>query len=811
MGAALRLVFRATLRQGWAGILGIAVLVGVAGGVVLTGAEAYRRTTTAFDRMRDSTEAWDVLVNPDAGIESELTVESVAALPEVAQVGRVDGGFLGLAHLDGLDRLDDEPTALASDGHVGYDFARFQVQDGRLPDRDADDEILLTPLAAEGLGLDVGDTYEGRFLSFEDFGEVLGQPSAAAALERYNDADLGQRADLAVVGIGVPLDELVVDEDFLSGAIFLPPGVWERYDEPTGGYFGLPVRLAPGTSVDELREAVEGLVPRETIAMQSADSIAGQVERAVTPDADAVRLFTVIAGLVAVVIVGQAISRRLQLDAVADPALRALGLTRPQRVVLGLGRMAAAGVLGGVLAIGIAVAASPIGPIGAIRPAEPDPGLRVDLPVLVLGGLGVALVTVAVSIWPAVRSSRSTVAARREAGLVTSRLVGWGARPAAVMGARFALEPGPGGVPTRSTLVGATTGVVLVAAAVTFAACLDHFVDSPDLYGTSWSQMINVDTTSDDVDVDYGPVGEQLAADERVEAYALVHPGQLELDGRSVPALALAESRRPLPLTVVEGRTPEGDDEVVLGSSTLDELELEVGDTVAVTGPDGDEGELAVVGRGVLPVVASYSGANKTTLAEGAAMTAGGLAAWSPEFSPAGIAARFAPGADAEDVVADLRVAPLEFVDVKDAGRPSDVTSLERVRTTPLLLTALVVGLLALTVIHALAAAVRARRRELAVLRTFGFSRPQVVGTVATQAALIALIGLVVGLPLGVAAGRWAWTRVADGRGALVSLVTPSLVLAVTAAVVLAVALASGLVPGVRAARAHPAAILRTE
>jgi ABC-type antimicrobial peptide transport system permease subunit len=213
----------------------------------------------------------------------------------------------------------------------------------------------------------------------------------------------------------------------------------------------------------------------------------------------------------------------------------------------------------------------------------------------------------------------------------------------------------------------------------------------------------------------------------------------------------------------------------------------------------------------VLPVVAAYPGSDKTTLGEGAALTIDGLRSWSPEFSPEGFATRFVDGVEAEEVAADLDLAPSQFIDVDAVGRPSDVASLDRVRSTPVLLTALLATLIALTVTHALGAAVRARRRELAVLRTFGFSRAQVLGAVATQATLIAAVGLVIGIPVGIAAGRLAWSRVAEDLGAFVSLVTPTLALTVVAVAVVGVANLVGLVPGLRAAAAHPADTLRTE
>ena len=56
-----------------------------------------------------------------------------------------------------------------------------------------------------------------------------------------------------------------------------------------------------------------------------------------------------------------------------------------------------------------------------------------------------------------------------------------------------------------------------------------------------------------------------------------------------------------------------------------------------------------------------------------------------------------------------------------------------------------------------------------------------------------------------------AWTVLAERLGAVVELITPVLAFGLLAAAVLILALVVGLVPGLRAARAHPADTLRTE
>ena len=75
----------------------------------------------------------------------------------------------------------------------------------------------------------------------------------------------------------------------------------------------------------------------------------------------------------------------------------------------------------------------------------------------------------------------------------------------------------------------------------------------------------------------------------------------------------------------------------------------------------------------------------------------------------------------------------------------------------------------------------------LAILKTVGFVRHQVIGVVAWQATSIGLAALVLGLPVGAAAGRWAWNTVAAEIGSASPPVVPLLALSVLVPAVLVV------------------------
>jgi predicted lysophospholipase L1 biosynthesis ABC-type transport system permease subunit len=180
-----------------------------------------------------------------------------------------------------------------------------------------------------------------------------------------------------------------------------------------------------------------------------------------------------------------------------------------------------------------------------------------------------------------------------------------------------------------------------------------------------------------------------------------------------------------------------------------------------------------------------------------------------PPISPAAFFVRLAPGSDRRQAIAQLQ---RDFPDtVVFPLQQPDLTNLERVGYLPGLLAGLVALLAVGTVAHALVSSVRRRRRDLAILKTLGFARGQVTKTVAWQASTFALTALLVGMPLGIVGGRWAWRLVADQLGVTTGPMVPSgPLMAITAGGLLVANLvAAG--PGWAAARIRPAVALRAE
>ncbi len=117
----------------------------------------------------------------------------------------------------------------------------------------------------------------------------------------------------------------------------------------------------------------------------------------------------------------------------------------------------------------------------------------------------------------------------------------------------------------------------------------------------------------------------------------------------------------------------------------------------------------------------------------------------------------------------------------------------------------------AATLTHLLVVSVGQRRREMGLLKALGFVSRQVGTTVYWQATTVTVLGLVVGVPVGIALGRIIWRAFALNVGVVPDpVVNPWVIVGLGAAVLVgASVLAIG--PALAAARARPARLLRVE
>jgi len=819
--------FRAELRSRWQAVLGLALLAGIAGAATLGAAAGARRTDTAYSRLLADTNAWQVLVNPDRGPDSALRSNQIAGLPQVTEAGRVNGLSLQRADVTTLQQFfDGFGVAIASDGRAGYTIGRPKILEGRMPDPSHASDVEINPVLARQQHLAVGDHVKAIGLAADDVAKLEAGNTPPDVRTLLSDPGFGIRITLRVVAIGVVPEEIVVDQGFENPQMLLTPAFRARYPDVSVPFWGEVVRLRRGVAdIPAFRKEVEALVPSEAVAFQTTTNSEAKVDRAVQPQVGALVVFALIMGLTGLILVGQALARQSFLDASDHPALRSLGCTQAQLLAVAMLRALAVAIVGAVVAVALAVATSPLMPIGAARTADPDRGVALDAIVLGLGAVAVFVAVLALAAVPAWRYARTRASLAPAAELdhvsrTAQVLSSGGAPPTVVAGVRMALEPGRGrtAVPVRTTLVSAALAIATVVAAVIFAASLDHLVDTPRLYGWNWDVQIAAQGNSTKAsNAAQARVADVFDASPGVHGFSTLSLSALRLPGGAVTAVGV-DGPRPVGPTLVSGRLPERDDEVALGERTLASLGVGTGDRVVARANNGTKQSLRVVGRVVLPGLGTYPGADKSSLGEGAVVTRRALRALGPHFDRDTFVVDFGSGAtravQARVIAKARRAASVSgqvHFTVTGVQRPSDILSYDRVRSTPLALAAMLALLAAATVTHALVTSVRRRRRDFALLATLGFTRRQVSATVAWQATTVAAVALAVGVPIGIVLGRSGWTALADNLGTVSEPIVPIAVVLLAIPVVLALVNLVAFVPGRIAARLRPAIVLRSE
>jgi hypothetical protein len=808
---------RAELRSRWRSWLALAILLGLAGGVVLALVAGARRTDTAYDRLLAAERPADLEVQvgdlADAGVPEPLAaLDRLGRLPGVTEHGlfaqfTADPGdnssFTTDRYFDTLAPVDQGAERFA---------ARWKLLAGRRADPARADEAVVAFTVAEQYGLSAGSRLRLRLFSRQET-DALYRDGTLARLPGKSE---GRPVDLRVVGVVAPAGDFPPRVGVGVGTVLSTPAFARAFTDRYASEGSFGVRLAGGDAWRRFATEVERLTGT------SADDLAqpDQDQRALTREAlrlpaMALDVLAVLAAAAALVVAGQALARQAFMEAVDNPSLCALGMTGGQLWVVAMARAALIGMAGAGVAVAVAVALSGIFPIGLAATAEPRPGPVADAGQLAVGAAAFLAATLALAAGPAWRARRlgdgGDPLVRPSA--VAGVLAGAGVPAPGVVGVRLALEPGRGrsALPVRTTALGAAVAVATLAAALTLGASADHFLRSPRLYGWNWDL-----TVGDGAGPDLGPkLDRLLAAAPAAEQVAVGTLAVLQVGAGGPPAVAWATEplRGSVAPTVIEGRPPAGPDEILLGTRTLRAAGARVGDQVEVrvqaVGWQPLEGpvparRLRVVGRGVLPLEGGAVG-------DGAAMTYDGLARLAP--GPASpprnlLLLRWAPGTDPARAAAGLAGRAPRLI---HPAQPADVANFGRIRNLPVMLAALVAAMATAMLAHVLVTSVRRRRRDLAILKTLGFVRGQVSLTVAWQATVLLALALLAGLPVGVAAGRWLWTLFATRIYVLPEPVVPvaSILLLVPAAVLVANLVAA--VPAWMAARTHPAGVLRAE
>jgi FtsX-like permease family len=824
MNAALY-YWRATRRRSLRQVVLAALICGLLGTVALGALAAARRTDSAYGRYLASIDSSDVFVNVPGPVLA--SIRQIERLPVVLSAS----AWLGLAANPVVHgRVDDSFTTDAVAGSLDGEYFRqdrVTVVAGRLPRLDATDEIALTPGLARLFGVGVGGRVTYQFTR-------LNLRTGTEAVAGYST--------FTVTAIGDPPGVLVDQFDEVNSAL-LPPAATARYLDGEYGFGWVGVRLRGGTAgIPALQRELAGPedtmdraigVPAGTIVfnLRRLDIVHHQVQQAIEPQAVALAIFGGVAALALIVLMGQSLAQILNATSAAVPPMRAAGATRGQ-IALAVSLDGVAAVVGGVvLAVAGAIAASPLAPVGPVRAFDPDRGLSADPLVLAGGGGVLALLLLALLgalAWRSARPVPGTPAGRPSS---VARAAAAASLPVtAVVGIRAALERGGTRkrAPVLATLTGSAAAVLAVVLAAVFGASLNGLVTHPARYGWDWTLLM-------DTDGGYGSwppaqMEKLVSGQPGVTGWSTFAFTQMPIDNTEVPVLGLTRYRGSVQPPTTSGRPLGGPDQIELGTVTLRALGKHVGDTVTV-GTGREARRLKIVGTVTLPSI-GLALADHVSLGRGAMLddsTLLALQGLSPQLTaeeerqasvsdpafPSAVAIDLAPGTSAAPLVARIAGA-------NPGGDPGGtyrqprvlgaaIVNASQMGGQPLALALALAAAAVLSLAVALLASVRHSRRQLALLKALGLTRRQVRETVAWQASIILLVAAAVGVPLGIAAGRWAWTSFAASLGVVPVTVVPGLALLAGFVGLLAAGNLVTAIPASVAARTRPAALLRAE
>ncbi len=792
---------RAGLRQDWRSPLVLALITGLMGSLVLVSLAGARRTDTAVPRFL----AWSGPTEGQVAGVPFATLGRLRRLPGLAYSER--GAFMLMAASPAGHPAAARPGQVTTWALIDTPpQSRAIVVAGRRPNPARADEVMINEAAARVLGAHVGSVIQLRGFRPSQVMAVLNNQAVHPTVTLPDVrvvTIIRTPSDLA--NSGAPSDVTFAG----TGSLFLTAAFYHRFGGSVGNMAGLSFHLRRGLAgLPAFKAEVNRLTGgRAQFELGSDDAIAAAaVQRGTGLQALALLLFGIIVALAMLVIVGQSVARLAHIASDDFPVLRALGSSRGQLIAVALAPGALVAAAGMVLAIPAAYALSVFTPVGLARRAEISPGFSFDTSILLGGAVLLTLLLTARAALAAQRAAwRQADPAAGSQGR-GSRLARWLARrgfPSPVVtGVRLAFEPGSdrSPVPVRSAVLGTALALAAVIAALVFGASLAHVIGDPRLAGWNWDVAVG-NPHSGDTSAQTIP---RLRADASLAGFTATALGDGIIGGQDVPVVGLQTLRGHVAPPLLAGRLPQGPREIALSGGELRALHRSVGGLVS-----------AATTRGVVPlritgqVVLSPEITNEQVkLGSGGVMTLAGARVLSRTPLPVNVyLVRLRhPGDPA--AIARLKQ---EFPGVVlPAVPPPEVREVKGVNGLPLVL-AFVLTLLAVgTIAQTLVTSVRRRRRDLAILKAVGFVGRQVRASVAWQATAIAGTGLLVGLPLGVAAGRWAWTLLAQGFAIQpVAVLSPELLLAVPAVLLLANAVAA--IPARTAARTRPAVVLRTE
>jgi predicted lysophospholipase L1 biosynthesis ABC-type transport system permease subunit len=775
MAAAL-LWMRSNLRAHWRSAALVVVIAGLCSGSAMAAVAGARRTTTSYIRFVADSKEPQVFVFTEDRAVADLAFDVMRSDVDPSLVG--EATFFRAKPASVERRAEGGVQVVGShDDTTGRGLSVPKVVSGRLPMGER--EIAINEVAANNLDLGVGDPF-----AMVGYSPEMAQQCHDPTLVCNADVELG---DATVTAVLRRIDDITPD---LTG----------RMSFELSPAFTMDVlpRLATtawiaGARVDDAAQRAQLAIDlTEAIGADrvsgdradvfldaNSDGDPGRTRGALDVERNGLLILALLAAISGLIAVPQALARQQSTAHTERDRLAALGFTRRNtETTLGLSSLAI-GAASAIAGIGIAIAASPLFPIGLARRAEPVPGLDIDATVLAIGGLATVVFVVVAGLIAARLGSRRSSEPRlpRFARLFNS------AQPVPATAGRFMLDGGRLSTVARTTATASVLGVALIVCSGVLLSSEDRLVGQPALYGAPWDiqgQVLG----------DHPPL-QVLRNDSAIAAAAVLTGGRITIEGREVGAAGVEQITGQIEPTLLKGRMIAGDGEIVLSPQMMADLGIALGDVVAA-GTGVTRTSFTVVGVGVKISTGNY----ESDL--GATISAADFAAFASTNdiateSTTEIAVRAVPGAD----LAAIRTALAPVTggsdrEIAETFRPARILNITRVRSVPQLIAVFAALLLLLVLAHALATVATRRRSDLAVLRALGMRVSAARRVMCWHGGMLAVIALGIGIPTGVVGGRLVWKLISDSVDAVDVSRTPYELIVVLAGVLLATGVVVG-------------------
>ncbi len=421
------------------------------------------------------------------GLSAADAPKRIGSVPGVTQTSSSED-FLAMPNRPGAS-FDFTITA-SPDPTYGHEMSRPVLKSGRLPSPSAPHEVVLNRPAARSLRLGVGDRFAVQTITPAAFDRMVNH-QGGPVLD-------GPTIPLRVVGI-VQLGEDLQGSTHQSGPQAIASSAFYRAETGRVAVNGsnTEIKFTDAGTLDRVRSVLSPYEHSQaaTIGERWADTARSSIDVITI----GLLVFAVIALVAGAVAAGQAISRQVSAESEQLLAVRAVGLTRRERVTaIGLPVFTAAAI-GTSLGAVVAAASSGIFPFAVARNAEVDPGLRIDPIVL---GIGLAALLAALAGWTYFAARRRdilTISPRRappRVRSVRSRGSGPGSGRASGCGWPSTAAAGARPLPPDPRCSASFAGIAGVVAALVFIASLHGAIESPAQYGWTWSTR--PDVSSDD-------------------------------------------------------------------------------------------------------------------------------------------------------------------------------------------------------------------------------------------------------------------------------------------------------------------------